>query len=209
MANQEQNQENADNPEAESEDCVQGGVDVSRRKFTGAGLGVSAIFTLASQPVLATGGKICKSPSGFHSLGFASFHGTPDTCTGKPPSYWCYKSEWECPELKKCFHDHFKRGSHCDYGHSDYTHSTNGPTCKEVMKGQFWSNGWAKPDPVGRECSATLLNIRYGYIPSSVCTETKLITLWYEFKDKGYCQPTAGVNWYAADIVKWCQSMQG
>lgn len=205
MENKESNQENPSGIGTENQEIV----DTSRRKFTGAGLGVSAIFTLASQPVLATGTKICKSPSGFHSLGFASHHGTPDYCSGKPPSHWCTKSDWECPELKVCYHDKFKRGTHCNYGTKTSYYGQNGPTCKDVMKGQFWSNGTAKPDPVGRECSATLLNIKYGHIPSSVCTETKLLTLWNEYTNQGYCSPMAGVKWYAADIVKWCQSMQG
>jgi hypothetical protein len=206
MENQKQHLESQEDTPVDLEAVGQDKVDHSRRKFTGAGLGVSAIFTLASQPVLATG-KICKSPSGFHSLGFASHHGTPPTCYGKPPSYWCNTSQW--PVNNYCFHDKFSRGSRCDYGHKENYRDPNGPTCKEVMLGRFWENGWAKPDPVGRECTATLLNIKAGHIPSSICTETKLLTLWNEFKDKGFCQPTAGVNWYAADIVKWCQSMQG
>ncbi len=209
MENQKQNLESQEDTPVDLEAVGQDRVDHSRRKFTGAGLGVSAIFTLASQPVLATGGKICKSQSGFHSLGFASHHGTPDYCHGKPPSHWCTKSDWECPELKVCYHDKLKRGTHCNYGTKTSYYGPNGPTCKEVMKGEFWANATAKPDPVGRECAATWLNIKYGYIPSSVCSETKLITMWNEFTNTGVYHPMAGVNWYAADIVKYCQSLQG
>lgn len=59
-------------------------VDSSRRKLAGAALGISAIFTLASRPVLA--GQ-CMTPSSAAS-GNLSTHGTPDPCTGQTPAEW-------------------------------------------------------------------------------------------------------------------------
>ena len=48
------------NPAPGTDTQADGPVNPSRRRLTGAGLGVSAIFTLASQPVLA---NTCLSPS--------------------------------------------------------------------------------------------------------------------------------------------------
>jgi hypothetical protein len=65
-------------PEASQNDAI----DQSRRKLTGAALGVSAVFTLASRPVWANQCSISGMASGNLSA--------PDkvTCEGCTPGYW-------------------------------------------------------------------------------------------------------------------------
>lgn len=65
-------------PEASQNDAI----DQSRRKLTGAALGVSAVFTLASRPVWA---NQC-SVSGMASGNLSRPGGTP--CGGCTPGYW-------------------------------------------------------------------------------------------------------------------------
>ncbi|MBW8328672.1 MAG: hypothetical protein K0M48_05820 [Thiobacillus sp.] len=65
-------------PEASQNDVV----DQSRRKLTGAALGVSAVFTLASRPVWASQCTI----SGMASGNLSTPGGTP--CEGCTPGYW-------------------------------------------------------------------------------------------------------------------------
>src|SRR5512135_1115223 len=67
-------------------------VDLSRRKL-GMGLGLSAVFTLASRPVLA--GQ-CMTPSSAAS-GNLSTHGTPPTCTGLTPAQWVTLAQTTTP----------------------------------------------------------------------------------------------------------------
>ena len=74
-------------------------VDVSRRRL-GIGLGASAVFTLASRPVLA--GQ-CMAPSSAAS-GNLSSHGTPPTCTGLTPAQWVSTPPGQYPGGNVSFH---------------------------------------------------------------------------------------------------------
>jgi len=86
--------------------------DESRRRFGKAGLSVGSaiILTVASRPVLANYGAVCKTPSGFIS-GNLSQHGNPPPSTGRTPGYWknhygynAWPSPYQCGNLKgtKC-----------------------------------------------------------------------------------------------------------
>lgn len=69
-------------------------IDQSRRRLTGAALGVSAVFTLASRPVWASQCSI----SGMAS-GNLSRH-ADETCEGCSPGYWArcqHLSSWPAP----------------------------------------------------------------------------------------------------------------
>ena len=210
MTNQEQNQVKPDNEALGAETDDRNNVDVSRRKFTGAGLGVSAIFTLASQPVLATGG-ICKSPSGFQS-GNLSQRGTPVTCIGRTPGYWgTHPADWPLP---------YKPGTckimvngTCKEWKSDGTYfhplfagskfkNTDGSS-KTLMQ-VIWLGGNGDPYQLGAHIAAALLNAKKGWTP--VLSEAAVINIWNEYAAKGYFEPTAGVQWNAEQIVNYLKT---
>jgi hypothetical protein len=71
-----------ENPAPNTDTQADDAVNQSRRRLTGAGLGVSAIFTLASQPVWANQCTI----SGMMSGNLSRPSGPP--CAGCTPGYW-------------------------------------------------------------------------------------------------------------------------
>lgn len=176
-----------------------GEVDLSRRKFTGAGLGVSAIFTLASQPVLAA--VTCKSPSGFAS-GNLSQRGTPILCSGQSPDQWLSITTADAI-LDAKFHSVFARSGTVNYGG---TTAADGPSMKQVMG---LSAGSTAPQPLGKEFAAALVNIRKGLIPPAILSETRLITMWNELLSTGIFMPIAGTSWNPAQVITYLQSLQG
>ncbi len=171
-------------------------IDQSRRKLTGAALGASAIFTLASRPVLAT---YCVAPSAAAS-GNLSVHGTPPNCGGcKGLNYW--KSVDHSYKTKK-FHDGAcfprKRSGRVNWGDK---------RIKDVLNDNGSGNTPDKANPVSREFAVTLLNIRAGNLPREVLDEMKLQQMWNEWIDTGKFSPQAGVNWDANKIVIYLQGL--
>jgi len=204
-------------------------VDPSRRKLTGAALGVSAVFTLASRPVLAS---VCQSPSG-HQSGNVSQHGTSTTCSGKSPGYWkehpeswpspyvpgtCtnpdtsnngqgYKNQVENWSGGTLFHPFFS-GSQFMADLDRETATTNTSlSMMQVMIMSDGSNPWGLTDTgnLGSHIVAALLNAKAG-LTDDVLDETAVIGMWTEWAANGYYEPTAGVKWYAADIVRYITS---
>jgi hypothetical protein len=187
-------------------------VDLSRRKL-GMGLGVSAIFTLTSRPVLA--GQ-CMSPSSAAS-GNLSTHGTPPTCTGLTPAQWVALAvppdtpDKVFPGGNVKFHDVFASGSSADWGQT---------RLYEVMGGSASGGGGmlgspgntaaaTGPNPISAEFAATRLNIRDGRIPEIVLNETKLLVMWNEWLRTGTYAPMAGAAWNYDQIVAYLRSTQG
>jgi hypothetical protein len=191
-------------PEASPSDAI----DHSRRKL-GLGLGVSAIFTLASRPVLA--GQ-CMTPSAAAS-GNLSTHGTPPTCTGKTPLLWAGSPAGQYPGGNVNFHitsqntGVFKSGSRAQW-FTINGGNTNFNTLKEVMEAADNNNTTTKPNPISKEFAAALLNIRGGFVPASVLTEGQLIGMWNEWMDSGSFAPKAGASWDANQIVTYLQTLQ-
>lgn len=189
-------------------------VDQTRRKL--AGLGASAIFTLASRPVLAVE---CNSPSAAAS-GNLSFHGTPPNCTGLSPSAWVSNVDTSGDPNKTNngfpggdghggnveFNDVFANG-----GGIDWPNGANGRLYEVMNSASNPDNANAdpRPNPISAEFAATLLNIRSGHIPPEILTEAKLINMWNEWRDTGRFQPTAGATWYDTQIVNYLRSLQG
>lgn len=171
-------------------------VDSNRRKFTGAGLGVSAIFTLASQPVLA---GACKSPSGAES-GNLSQHGPLVTCTGLKPASWVVAPYDKEKLLDTKFHSVFGKVGGVDYGKANM---------KEVMKDCSTSRPPKKPQGLCAEFAAAWMNIKTNRIPASVLTDTRLITMWNELLQNKQYVPMAGATpWLPVEVVKYLQSLQ-
>jgi hypothetical protein len=59
---------------------------------------------------------------------------------------------------------------------------------------------------LARYISAALLNSRAGLTP--VLKPATVITMWNDYVQKGYYEPTAGVKWDAAQIVIYLQHTQ-
>lgn len=195
--------ENKDTPpEALQNDAI----DQSRRKLTGAALGVSAIFTLASRPVLA--GQ-CMTPSAAAS-GNLSTHGTPPQCTGNSPDTWVSLAQQKnsnpnipnngFPNGNVKFHDVFVNGSRASWGGSTRLY--------EVMAAGDNGNTGDKPNPISKEFAAALLNIRGGYVPAVVLTETQLLVMWNDWMASGTFDPKAGATWDANLIVTYLRTLQ-
>lgn len=191
-------------------------IDRNRRKL--AGLGASAIFTLASRPVLAAE---CNSPSA-HASGNVSFRGDPTECNGDTTAeYQKLFQEKESTETFATttestasttsssskssstsdpdFHHVFKTGMNADWGNKKFS---------QVLKSKDNGNTSEEPNPISKEFVAALLNIRRGLIPESVLSEVRLMGMWNEWVDGGIYNPQAGMEWNSQQIVSYLQSLQ-
>lgn len=155
-------------PEASQNDAI----DQSRRKLTGAALGVSAIFTLASRPVWANQCTISGMASGNLS--------TPggEVCAGCTPGYWLnHPMNWPAPYTAgTCLE--CNNGNHCTEWGNDGTRfpfpSTHyaGKTMMQVLA----MNGNEDNYQLGAHAVAALLNsaadypanYSYGYLPGDI-----------------------------------------
>lgn len=206
-------------------------VDQSRRKLTGAALGVSAILTLASRPVLA---QQCMTASAAVS-GNLSQHGAPTTCSGLSPGFWKQQPDkWPLPYTpgtctgggSVCNQaENWRNGTLFHPTFALVTNSTgnsfladldgNSTTPKtslsmmQVMMMNDGNNPWGLTDPdnLGMHIVAALLNAKKGYTP--VLTELDVINMWNEWASKGYFEPTANVHWNSAQIVTYIKSTFG
>lgn len=206
-------------------------VDLSRRRL-GMGLGVSAVFTLASRPVLAAQ---CMTPSSAAS-GNLSTHGTPPSCTGLTPAQWVALAQSTMPNDPNNptqngfpggnakFHDVLASGSNANWGTDSRLYEVmGGGTGTGSRRGGFLGlaakqqsdepaslNVTASgPNPISMEFAATLLNIRDGRIPANVLSETGLIGMWNEWLTTGVYAPMAGAAWDTDQIVAYLRTLQG
>ncbi|MDP2785870.1 MAG: hypothetical protein Q8O38_14960, partial [Sulfurimicrobium sp.] len=195
-------------------------VDESRRRFTKSGLAISGvILTLASRPVL--GDFVCKSPSGFLS-GNVSAHGTPLLCSGLTPGYWGnwggsgpQPNMWPSPylpgEWKKCDRQtgasctHVSEWSGGTLFSSVFNCNGNGTIYSSyTMMQVIWLGGGGDTDQLGAHIVSALLNAKSGFTP--VLTEAQVVNMFNEWNQNGYFEPTAGVKWYAKEIVAYLQT---
>jgi hypothetical protein len=207
-------------------------VDLSRRKL-GMGLGVSAVFTLASRPVLAAE---CMTPSSAAS-GNLSTHGTPPSCTGLTPDAWVRHAQATFPQDPNNptqngfpggnakFHDVLASGSSANWGGDTRLYEVMGggtgtpaDSRRQGMLGETkhqtdepasLSAAASGPNPISMEFAATLLNIRDGRVPANVLNETGLIGMWNEWLTTGVYAPMAGASWDANQIVEYLRTLQG
>ncbi len=199
-------------------------VDLARRKL-GVGLGVSAVFTLASRPVLA--GQ-CMSASSAAS-GNLSTHGTPPTCTGLTPAQWVALADGSTSSPNSPnngyppgtngnvkFHSVFASGSSANWGADARLYEVMGGTHggSSARGGVLGSPSGSNltpssANPISAEFSATLLNIRDSRIPTNVLSETTLIGMWNEWLTTGMYSPMAGASWSTDQIVAYLRTLQG
>lgn len=196
-------------------------VNTSRRRLTGAGLGMSAIFTLASRPVLAVQ---CTSASAAVS-GNLSQHGTPPQCTGRTPGYWKvaqHGDEWPSPYKQGTCN---KSGGMGNDGCSSSPENWAGGTTfhPELYGTKFMANnksltmnqvmimndssylGLTDKDNLGSHIVAALLNAASGKT-DGVLTVAKVKTMWQECQIKGYFEPITGVKWTPAQVVAYLKT---
>lgn len=132
-----------ENQDASPETTQDDAVDSSRRKLTGAALGATAVFTLASRPVWANQCSISGMMSG-------NLSAPKVTCEGCTPGYWM-----QCQHLDSWGPTGFKTTDlfNTVFGVTQYINpQTNQPyTLLQVLGLQ--GNGNCKPDAVQPNCS--------------------------------------------------------
>ena len=193
----------------------------TRRKLTGAGLGMSAIFTLASRPVLAAQ---CTSASAAAS-GNLSQHGTPIVCTGRSPGYWKqpqHAKEWVAPYIQGSCSNGAGKGSmgcmespekwtggtlfHDVFGGSNFKVNNKSLSMNQVMIMNNSSYaGLSDQDNCGCHIVAALLNAASGKT-NGVLSVMDVIGMWNEWVAKGYFEPSAGAKWNSAQIVAYLKT---
>lgn len=206
-------------------DTVEAGVTInkSRRRLTGAGVGVSAIFTLASRPVLAIQ---CVAASAAAS-GNLSHHGTPPQCVGRTPGFWKvaqHRTEWPSPYQQGTANSasistsgNFGSSSspsnwsggttfHPEFYGTKFIKNNQSLTMNQVMVMNDSSYlGMTDKDNLGAHCAAALLNAASGRTPG-VLTVEKVKTMWSECQTKGFFEPIAGVKWSPAQVVAYLKT---
>jgi hypothetical protein len=181
------------------------GVDQTRRKL--AGLGASAIFTLASRPVLAVE---CNTPSAAAS-GNLSTHGTL-SCSGLSPSDWVGQDAGKDVTFHVANTNNNSNGNGVFVSDSNITECTvqwGNKTLYQVMKDSSSGNSGKTPNPISAEFAATLLNIKAMHIPDEILNESRLVMMWNDWSTTGAFEPRAGGSWDATHIVKYLRSLQG
>lgn len=196
----------------------------TRRRLTSVGLGVSAIFTLASRPVLAAQ---CTSPSAAAS-GNLSQHGTPLVCIGRTPGYWKNPkkaSEWPTPYSQgTCGGSNGKgdKSEGCSSSPENWTGGTlfhavfGGDKFKKLSLTQVMAlnnNSYqniSDIDNLGAHIVAALLNAA-SEKTAGVLSENAVIGMWNDWVNhggypNGYFEPTAGVEWKSAQIVAYLKT---
>ena len=73
-----------------------------------------------------------------------------------------------------------------------------------TMMQVIWLKGNQDSYQLGAHLVAALLNARMGLTP--ILPEPQIINIFHEWDRRGYFEPTAGVKWYASDIVAYLQS---
>lgn len=204
-------------------------INPSRRKLTGAALGVSAVFTLSSRPVWA--GQ-CMTPSAAVS-GNLSQHGTPTLCSGLSPGYWKEHAEsWPPPYAPgTATNANINPNASASAGGQGYANqvqswsggtlfhpvfsgsqfmadidgnATTDKTSLSMMQVMIMSDGnnpWGlnDPDNLGAHIVAALLNAKMGFTTGAL-SEAQIINMWNEWWDNG--GPNGGYFEPTAN-VKW------
>lgn len=179
-----------------------------RRHFLGKGVKAAPFFiTLASQPAL---GDTCFTPSRALSKNTSlSQQGKDGECTGAQSAgnYAAQQTtsngnaySWPASVPPTTpLHPTFYMGS--IEGLTKFTKFENLQVVSKTFGEALQVNGSAQ---VHFHLIGAYLNAMGGngaVIPPHVMTPAGLLAIWKEFATKGYYEPTAGVQWYGADIV--------
>lgn len=160
----------------------------ARRRFARAGIGASAaLVTISSKAGMAV--DICTAPSGSLSGGLQSrVPGTVLACEGRSPGFWKTHNGWPC-DRQKTFGSVFSCPADSPY---------NACTMADILDPKKWD-----AEGIGRHLVATYLNVLSGKI--NFLSVPMLQNIWNDLSRRGSYSPTAGVNWYHADVVEYFQ----
>jgi len=168
----------------------------ARRRFTRAGAAASGVLlTLHSQPGMAA--TVCASPSGFLSGNLRSqAPSEPVVCLGRTPGYWKQPHKaWPAGiDQGTLFRDIFPTTLA-----QKKTYGSDSCNLEYILTPRSWDS-----QGLGRHIVAAYLNVMAGW--SSFQNVQMLVKIWNEWVNYGYYTPTAGVKWYAYDIVKYLKA---
>lgn len=197
-------------PQVDSQVPPESGVPSRRRLLHGAITAVPVLLTLASRPVL--GNTACATPSAAGSPG--SNARTQQVCQGMSASYWSSNpSAWPTPYVAGTSSSSRLRTTAVGGSVTPATlfHSSTTGFAGTLFGGKPLSEVLQMPNTgtqgAGKYCAAALLNARSGRTPP--LTETIVRNLWNGLITRGYYEPTAGVKWYADDIVRYIRTTIG
>lgn len=191
------------------------GVAVDRRRLLRGGLGaVPVILTVASPSVMAGGGGhhggggICTPASSFASIN-ASRPGKMSTCGGCKPDYWAECEEWPSPCRPRDYQSWKGPSLPATKFHDEF----DGRYCGTMTMLAVLKTTDRKYE-VARYCAAALLNARSGKTPPDVLSIGTVKSVWTSYIDKGYYEPTAGIQWYpdrsfpagSGSLLAWLES---
>jgi len=167
-----------------------------RRRLLKASAGsIPVIATLVSRPVVGQ----CLSPSMSGSIA-TSIARAPVTCTGQQPSYWAGTNTWSSP--------YYANGSNATPFHSITITGLLGTTFStHTMMYVLNHTTDSATCTLGGYIAAALLNAHTGRTP--VLSETTVRNMWNAVGpagSPGYYEPTAGVQWGAAQIVAYIKT---
>lgn len=193
----------------------------SRRRFTRAGVGASAvILTLTSRSALAQ--VACKSPSGFASANLSQQNSEAAACDGITAANWLDPNrQWPVPKETR-FVDIF--------GSSSLMFRTGAP---QKFYDAFPSRADKKDLPPGQAAKSTSLDeatlydaLNGGETPAVVKsiiaaylnfkaglnkypTDQQAIAIFKEWQANGIYTPSAGIKWTEDDIMSYLGATQG
>lgn len=192
----------------------------SRRRFTRAGVGASAvILTLTSRSALAQ--VACKSPSGFASANLSQHNNETARCDGITAASWLDPNrQWPIPKVTR-FIDIFGSSSlmfRTGTPQKFYDAFPSRVDKKDVPPGQAKStsldeatlyealNGSETPEVV-KSIIAAYLNFKDGR--NTYPTDLQAIAIFKEWQANGIYTPSAGIKWTEDDILSYLGSTQG
>lgn len=175
-----------------------------RRRFLQGSLGVAPVaMTLVSRPVL--GVPACAAPSAHGSMPNSHGRPNPAVCSGASPTFWSGPQnfdQWPSPYVPRTLGGNSPQAVTATLFSAAFSPSPYPPdaTLLSVLETDGVGGG------VASHLVAAKLNVAKGWVP--VLDDASIQTIWLEFTSQGYYEPTAGVQWYAPDIVAYLQSLE-
>lgn len=168
----------------------------ARRRFVrGIGVAVPVIMTVKSSSALAAQ---CFAPSAAASI--ALLHSRLDRehldCLGRTPGFWKNAAKPDHPNHS----DWVTAGGEGVLFSTVFGSGFTGKTLLDVLK----LRGNSNYEALGRHLVAAYLNLKIGWVPTTVLSLQDLIDMWNG--RAGSYSPTAGVTWTADKIVTYLKT---
>jgi hypothetical protein len=182
--------------------------DERRRLLRGTLAAGPVLMTVISRPVL--GQTTCLAASVATSINPSGAARTASVCSGLTPSQWKARAaQWPSPYHAMTLKSLGVLGASQATAYHCPTTGLNGRvygdrTMLEVID---INEGGVGTDALGRYIVASLLNARSGRTP--VLTEVGVRAMWNDLINSGYYEPTAGIRWTAAEIIRYLKTTMG